>query len=285
MAWFRVRLNAVASELAEQFADVLVINGALAVSFYGNDGGDVLEPGPGELRLWPSVAVEALFPLETDVEGVQTLVRTAGFDVVQLDFLGDDDWSIHGTATASELDFGGLSVVPRNASHDNEAGVIRLDPGLAFGTGGHVTTALCLRWLGTADLRNRSVLDYGCGSGVLAIGSAKRGAKTVVAVDHDLQALSACRDNAAYNQVAVEVGATTAACANGRFDVVIANILAGTLIKLSSTLIQRLGHGGQMLLSGILVAQVDEIRAAYGGIIFAPPVIEEGWVLLHGSRA
>ena len=265
MAWFRVRLNAVASELAEQFADVLVINGALAVSFYGNDGGDVLEPGPGELRLWPSVAVEALFPLETDVEGVQTLVRTAGFDVVQ-------------------LDFGGLSVVPRNASHDNEAGVIRLDPGLAFGTGGHTTTALCLRWLGTADLRNRSVLDYGCGSGILAIGSAKRGAKTVVAVDHDLQALSACRDNAAYNQVAVEVGATTAACAKGRFDVVIANILAGTLIKLSSTLIQRLGHGGQMLLSGILVAQVDEIRAAYGGIIFAPPVIEEGWVLLHGHR-
>ena len=101
MAWFRVRLNAVASELAEQFADVLVINGALAVSFYGNDGGDVLEPGPGELRLWPSVAVEALFPLETDVEGVRTLVRTAGFDVAQLDFLGDDDWSVHGAATAS----------------------------------------------------------------------------------------------------------------------------------------------------------------------------------------
>jgi ribosomal protein L11 methyltransferase len=204
--------------------------------------------------------------------------------VAQLDFLGDDDWSVHGTATASELDFGGLSVVPRNASRDNEAGVIRLDPGLAFGTGGHATTALCLRWLGTADLRNRSVLDYGCGSGVLAIGSAKRGAKTVVAVDHDLQALSACRDNVAYNQVAVEVGATTSACANGRFDVVIANILAGTLIQLSSTLIQRLGHGGQILLSGILVAQVDEIRAAYGGIIFAPPVTEEGWVLLHGHR-
>jgi hypothetical protein len=113
-------------ELAEQFADVLVINGALAVSFYGDDGGDVLEPAPGELRLWPRVAVGVLFPLETDVEGVRTLVRTAGFDVAQLDFLGVDDWSVHGTAIASELDFGGLSVVPRNASRDNETGVIRL---------------------------------------------------------------------------------------------------------------------------------------------------------------
>ena len=192
-----------ASELAEQFADVLVINGALAVSFYGDDGGDVLEPAPGELRLWPSVAVEALFPLETDVEGVRTLVRTAGFDVAQLDFLGDDDWSVHGTATASELDFGGLSVVPRNASRDNEAGVIRLDPGLAFGTGGHATTALCLRWLGTADLRNRSVLDYGCGSGVLSIGAKILGAGFVEGVEIDSNAILNAEQNNELNNLII----------------------------------------------------------------------------------
>ncbi|MFP6796919.1 MAG: 50S ribosomal protein L11 methyltransferase [Pseudomonadales bacterium] len=283
MAWFRVRLNAVTREHAGQFADVLAVSGALAVSLYGADGGDVLEPGPGEVHLWPNVAVEALFPLETDIERVRTLVETAGLDVLQFDFLGDDDWSVHGTASDSVLQFGSLSVVPRNASHDNEEGVIRLDPGLAFGTGRHATTALCLRWLGKADLRDRSILDFGCGSGILAIGSAKRGANRVVAVDLDPQALTACRDNAAYNHVAIEVDTPVAACAAGRFDVVIANILAGTLMELSSTLVQRLGRGSQILLSGILVAQVDEVRAAYEGIIFAPPVIEEGWVLLYGQ--
>lgn len=285
MAWLRVRLKTVTRERAEHFANVLEINGALAVSFYGDGGGDILEPDPGELHLWRSVALEALFQLDVNVEGILTLVRTAGFEVLQLDFLGDDDWSIHGTPTDDVLDFGGLSVVGRHVSPDDEEGVIRLDPGLAFGTGRHPTTALCLRWLGEANLRDQRVLDYGCGSGVLAIGAAKRGAKRVVAIDHDPQALSACRDNAAYNRVVVEVGATAETCVKGRFDVVIANILAGTLVELSSTLLQRLGSEGQLLLSGILVTQIDETKAAYKGIIFAPPVIEEGWVLLHGRRS
>ena len=286
MAWFRVRLSAVARKRAEQFADVLANNGALAVSLLGNDCGDVLEPDPGELRLWENVAVEALFPIEIDVEGVRHLVRAAGFEVGQLDFLGDDDWSVHGNEPFGVLDFGGLAIVPRNFPYaDEEQGVIRLDPGLAFGTGRHATTALCLRWLGDADLRDRSILDFGCGSGVLAIGAAKRGAKRVVALDHDPQALSACRDNVDYNQVVVEVGATADTHAEGCFDVVISNILAGTLIEVSSVLLQRLGRESQLLLSGILVSQVDEIRAAYKGIIFAPPMIEEGWALLQGRRS
>ena len=286
MAWFRVRLSAVARERAEPFADVLASNGALAVSLLGDDCVDLLEPGPGELRLWENVAVEALFPMEIDVEGVRHLVRTAGFEVGQLDFLADNDWSVHGNEPGGILDFGGLAIVPRSHPYDDEErGVIRLDPGLAFGTGRHATTALCLRWLGKVDLRDRSVLDFGCGSGVLAIGAAKCGAKRVVALDHDPQALSACLDNVDYNRVVVEVGATADTDVVGCFDVVIANILAGTLIDLSSVLLQRLGREGQLLLSGILVGQIDEVRAAYEGIIFTPPMVEEGWALLQGRRS
>ena len=286
MAWFRVRLSAVARERAEPFADVLASNGALAVSLLGDDCVDLLEPGPGELRLWENVAVEALFPMEIDVEGVRHLVRKAGFEVGQLDFLADNDWSVHGNEPGGILDFGGLAIVPRSHPYDDEErGVIRLDPGLAFGTGRHATTALCLRWLGKLDLRDRSVLDFGCGSGVLAIGAAKCGAKRVVALDHDPQALSACLDNVDYNRVVVEVGAVADTDDVGCFDVVIANILAGTLIDLSSVLLQRLGREGQLLLSGILVSQIDEVRAAYEGIIFAPPMIEEGWALIQGRRS
>ena len=286
MAWFRVRLSAVARERAEPFADVLASNGALAVSLLGDDCVDLLEPGPGELRLWENVAVEALFPMEIDVERVRHLVRTAGFEVGQLDFLADNDWSVHGNEPGGILDFGGLAIVPRSHPYDDEErGVIRLDPGLAFGTGRHATTALCLRWLGKVDLRDRSVLDFGCGSGVLAIGAAKCGAKRVVALDHDPQALSACLDNVDYNRVVVEVGATADTDDVGCFDVVIANILAGTLIDLSSVLLQRLGREGQLLLSGILVGQIDEVCAAYEGIIFTPPMVEEGWALLQGRRS
>jgi len=198
---------------------------------------------------------------------------------------------------------------------DGEAAV-ELDPGLAFGTGTHATTALCLDWLDSLDLAGRRVIDVGCGSGILAIAALKLGAAGAVAIDHDPQALLATRENAARNGVADRLTVLGAdAPPPAPADVVVANILAGTLIELAPQMEAMVRPGGLLALSGILAEQIDDVAAAYvrpgrsvfpgataaaipgatdpsrqecrsyrSAILFDPPVLRDGWALLHGTR-
>ena len=162
--------------------------------------------------------------------------------------------------------------------------VIRLDPGLAFGTGTHPTTRMCLRWIAGRDLARQRVLDYGCGSGILAIGAAKFGAAEIVAVDIDQAAVDSTRINAANNHVRLEVGLPDAA--RGEFDVVLANILATPLKVLAPLLCSHVKAGGYLVLAGILERQADELKAAYAPWI-ALEVIdsEDGWILMSARAA
>jgi ribosomal protein L11 methyltransferase len=164
--------------------------------------------------------------------------------------------------------------------------VVDLEPGLAFGTGTHPTTALCLKWLDGAALEGRQVLDYGCGSGILAVAAARLGAARVLAVDHDPQALQATAANAAKNRVADRVlPVHPTELPDTAFDVVLANILAGTLMQLAPLLGARTVNGGELVLAGILEHQADEVAAAYREMFeLGRPHQSQEWVLLHGYR-
>jgi ribosomal protein L11 methyltransferase len=268
--------------------------GALAVTLSGTGEEQLLEPLPGQQPLWRQVRLQALLEPDADLAALrQALTGTA--QIVDVDFLGDDDWRERWRAYAVRASFGGrLWLLPKDEPYDPPAtaAVLRLDPGLAFGSGSHPTTRLCLEGLAGQALDGRRVLDFGCGSGVLALAACLLGAREVVAVDHDPQALLATRENATYNSIGTErlhvlrpeefsVGAD----AWPPFDVVVANILANPLAELAPLLTASLAPSGLLMLSGLLADQEPMIRAAYPEISFGPPVCEAEWIRLDGRLA
>jgi len=272
--------------------EVLERHGVLAVTL--SDAGDdpVLEPSPGETPLWSDTRITGLFPLDSDIELLKQDLLTS-FDLGRLpdhriEDLEDRVWEREWLKNFRPIKFGQrLWVSPHefDGSFDDDV-VIRLDPGLAFGTGTHATTALCLEWLDSIDLNDKSVLDFGCGSGILAIGALLLGAESATAMDIDPQAITATRNNAAANNVSERIFATTSPidCA-GTYDVVVANILASPLIELAATLSANIAGDGIIALSGILEQQIDSVRSAYDPWLrFESPVTNDGWVLLTGKR-
>ena len=270
---------------AEAAGETLEAVGALAVTWL--DGGDaaILEPKPGtvpDLRAWRDVRAVGLFPVDTDVSAVRACFVGRPIDV---DFVADSDWAARWRRHVEPRRFGALTVAPSHAPAAGLGGtVLRLDPGGAFGTGGHPTTRLCLAWLASAGVAGRSVLDHGCGSGILAIAAKLLGAARVVAVDHDPQALAVTRDNAAVNGVGLEVASNDGFDPGPPFDLVVANILADTLIAKAPRLRSCLAADGRIALCGLLPEQADGVARAYPDVVFEAPRGMEGWVLLAGRR-
>lgn len=266
--------------------------GAISVSYLDPGGEPVLEPALGTTPLWSRVRLLALFQGWPDAERLYLDVcsmlggqRPAHWQLAPLE---QRQWERAWMDHYRPMHFGGrLWVVPTTyAAPEPEAINLRLDPGLAFGTGTHPTTALCLRWLAEADLAGSTVVDFGCGSGILAIASLLLGAQQAYGIDNDPQALVASQDNAQRNGVADrltlwlpgEVQPVTA-------DVLVANILAGVLIELRPAILPLLRPGGQIALSGILKRQQADVEAAYAEWIeWKPAQHDDGWVLLTGSR-
>jgi ribosomal protein L11 methyltransferase len=258
------------------------------------DAGDeaLLEPGPGETPLWARAQVEALLPDDVEREAALCALAADGItvapDAAELADLPDRDWERAWMDRFEPMRFGeSIWICPWHIAPDPDWPlVVRLDPGLAFGSGTHPTTALCLAWLDGHDVAGKDVVDYGCGSGVLAIAAALKGAHRVLAVDHDPQALDATRDNAARNGV----GDRVVACLPGDdgaddVDVVLANILAGPLVKLAPKLVGRVRPGGWLVLSGILAEQAEAVHDAYAGTLQDAGLQERGgWVRLDFRR-
>ena len=265
--------------------------GAIAVSL--GDAGDapVLEPAPGETPLWPSVRLRALFPASADPKQAAALLA-AELEVpaasVGIEYVEDRAWEREWLKDFRPMRFGHrLWVCPAGQRPDGPAEtILALDPGLAFGTGTHPTTALCLEWLDGSIRGGERVLDYGCGSGILALAALKLGASEAAAFDIDPQALVAARENAAKNGLADRLAvAEYVSDLTGRFDVVLANILSGPLIALAPGIAPKARAGGALLLAGMLARQADEVAQAYRPWFDIGPVAErEGWSLLAGRR-
>ena len=265
--------------------------GAIAVSL--GDAGDtpVLEPGPGETPLWPAVRLRALIPVAINPQAAAaTLAAELGLQTAEvgIEFVEDRAWEREWLKDFRPMAFGRrLWVCPAGQRPDGPAeAILALDPGLAFGTGTHPTTALCLEWLDGAIRGGERVLDYGCGSGILALAALKLGAREATAFDIDPQALQATRENAAKNGLAAQVTvAEFASDIEGRFDIVVANILSGPLIGLAPGLAPKARAGSALLLAGMLARQADEVAQAYGPWFDIGPAAErEGWTLLAGRR-
>jgi ribosomal protein L11 methyltransferase len=280
---------------AEAVSDALEAVGALAVTMADAADDPIYEPPPGATPLWQTTRVTALFDPVGDTSGLLTRIQTAlgaPLGSHRFSVLDDRDWVREWLKDFKPMRFGTRLWVVPTAYAAPEPGAVNiiLDPGLAFGTGSHPTTALCLEWLDTlasrGGLAGKTVIDYGSGSGILAVAAALLGARRVWAVDLDPQALLATRENAERNGVSAQIEtALPADFKQTGADVLVANILARPLIELAPRLLALLPPGGPFALSGVLAAQADEVRAAYAPQAALAPTSRLGdWVRIEGVR-
>lgn len=292
MPWLQIHVET-GKEHAAHAEALLESLGALSVTVEDAADEALLEPAPGETPLWKLARITGLFDADVNAPSLANAV-SLGLDEpsarVRTAHLEDQEWERAWMDHFRPMRFGRrLWVCPRDSEPPGEAEhatVLRLDPGLAFGTGTHESTALCLRWIDGASLTGKTVIDYGCGSGILAIAALLLGARHVTAIDHDPQALTAARENAVTNNVANRLELITPDQSFGiTADIVIANILAGTLIDLASSIAGHARTEGELVLAGILSEQAPLVENAYRPMfVFDPPVTEKGWVMLHASK-
>ena len=295
MSWLSVRITVNASR-AEALSEALMEAGALAVSLEDANADSIDEtpifgePDMPDAGLWEQCVIVALLEGGADADAILTAAaQTAGLSSpppYHSETVADQDWV---RLTQSQFDPIPIShrlwIVPTwHDTPDSDALNIRLDPGLAFGTGSHPTTRLCLRWLDENIKGGETMLDYGCGSGVLAIAARKLGASEVWGVDIDPQAVQTARENAVNNAVDISFY-TTDAAPTMPARVVVANILTNPLKALAPLLASLTLPGGKIVLSGILEQQASDITQIYSAwFAFDPPVAEEGWVRLTGDK-
>jgi len=291
MPWLQVRL-AISPAQAETYEDALLEVGAVSVTFMDAEDQPIFEPELNTTPLWTHTHLLALFEADTDAQAVFAhlqLLTDAELPEHHAEVIEDQDWERSWMDNFHPIRFGQrLWIVPSWLdAPEPEAVNLLLDPGLAFGTGTHPTTALCLEWLDGQPLQDCEVLDFGCGSGILAIAALLLGAKHAVGTDIDVQALEASRDNAGRNGIAEasfplylpeDLPAQQA-------DVLVANILAGPLVSLAPQLSTLVKSGGRLALSGILAEQGEEVVAAYAADFDLDPIANrDGWVRISGRR-
>ncbi len=291
MAWLRLTLRS-DTEYAERVSDVLEEVGAQAVTMIDAEDQPLFEPLPGETPLWANLEITGLFEANVNTE---KLLQQLGSQLPEaiiagrrLEPLEDKDWSRVWMDDYHPMQFGErIWIVPSWCDAPKPDAVnILLDPGLAFGTGTHPTTSLCLQWLDGESLTNKQVLDYGCGSGILAIAAAKLGAKKITAIDIDPQALHATQNNAERNQVSHLISTHLPIdLQDASYDILLANILAGPLAELADVLCAALCPGGKLVLSGILAEQADSVANAYQRHCDVSDPIQQGdWIRLSAIK-
>jgi ribosomal protein L11 methyltransferase len=291
-SWLRVRFR-VGRTLAEPLNLALEEAGAIAVSIEGREDEHVLQAATEETALWEECTVTGLFAGDSDLPALVSKLREqlapASLPEPLVEPLADSDWAeswkehYHPFLVAP-----GIWICPSWLSPpDPDAVTLLLDPGMAFGTGEHPTTALCLAWLTEQNLSGVTLVDFGTGSGILAMAALKLGAARATGVDIDTKAVEIARENLARNGLGERFTACTPdeLPASTSADIVLANILANPLRELAPRLIQLLKPDGQLVLSGMLAGQADEVAAAYAGAVYFHARRERnGWILLAGRR-
>ena len=292
MPWLQIRIDSTQADAAN-IEDALLAAGALSVTLEDNADQPILEPALGETPLWNATQITGLFDAEIDTTQA-TLIATAEFGSTlpsyRWEILEDKDWERAWMDNFHPMPFGKRLWVCPSWKEPPEPGAanLMLDPGLAFGTGTHPTTALCLTWLDSCNLTDKTVIDYGCGSGILGIAALLLGAKKVIAVDNDPQALIATKENALRNQInpeSIPRYLPEHVPEDIKADLTIANILAGPLTELAETLARQTKTNGEIILSGIISSQAKPLAAHYQQWFkMKEPTIDQDWCLLEGVR-
>ncbi|NQY27351.1 MAG: 50S ribosomal protein L11 methyltransferase [Piscirickettsiaceae bacterium] len=289
MAWIQFIFDSTPDD-ADALSDLLSECGSSAVTFEDNEDQPIYEPEIGTTPLWAATNVIALFDADTDtdliIQMLTGMLAPKPVPKYRIEVVEDKDWVREWMDNFHPMQFGDrLWICPSwHTPPDENAVNIMLDPGLAFGTGTHPTTALCLNWLDQADVKDKVVIDYGCGSGILAIAAALLGAKKVIGVDTDPQALEATQANAERNGVTIDTYLPDD-CPDIICDLLLANILAGPLQSLSERLASLTKSGAPIVLSGILDVQANDVSQSYQAWFdMEAPVLKEEWIRLVGQK-
>ncbi|WP_339856968.1 50S ribosomal protein L11 methyltransferase [Pseudohongiella acticola] len=290
MPWLQIKARITDAE-APLMEQLFQSAGAVSVTLLDAEDEPVFQLDPDSTPLWQQTMLCALYESDADADSIIALI-TAGSRLQESDLLteniADQDWERAWMSDFKPMRFGDrLWVCPSwSEPPEPEAVNIMLDPGLAFGSGTHPTTALCLAWLDSQELTNKRVIDYGCGSGILAIAAALLGASSVVAVDNDPQAVTASGNNRDMNGVSPELMTVhLPGESHEPADVVVANILSGPLAELTPVLASLTLPGGKLILSGVLSEQTETLMASYAPYFaMQPPVISDEWVRIEGTR-
>ncbi|MDA8562161.1 50S ribosomal protein L11 methyltransferase [Gammaproteobacteria bacterium] len=274
------------SNTADEIANILLEFGAKAITFNDSGNKPILEPSKDSSELWPETKTIGLFDRDFNLAPILNQLNYLDIKVIDVP---NKDWVRHSLDSFKPMKFGNkLWVSPSWDPNLTSEGInITLDPGLAFGTGSHATTALCLEWLEQSSLKNIRVIDYGCGSGILGIAAIKLGAKHVFAVDNDPEALNVTKDNFLKNNIKQSSFSTylPEELPIIKADLVIANILFQPLVNLAKKLSNSTKAGGNILLSGILIDQTHDINIAYKDwYSMQKPILKEEWASLTGIR-
>lgn len=285
-------VTSVSSDLVDDLSDLLLEQGALAISLIDSKDEPVFQLSPDETPLWQETTIKALFAEDVAVEPLVARIKQEPlFSMLSfsLETVAQKNWVIETQKQFPPKQFGQLWVCPvwDKSTFETTDPVLYISPGLAFGTGTHPTTHLCLEWLSQHPPKNQTVVDYGCGSGILALASIVLGAKTVYATDHDVQALESTLQNAQHNVIEENKLhiKKTHEMQNIQADLVIANILANPLIELSNILCHFLQPGGTLVLSGLLQSDKERVMNAYTPYCqLTQTIAHEEWMLLELIR-
>lgn len=289
--WQQLTIHA-SQELTETISDWLFEHDAISVTFAAADENEIFEPKPDTTPLWHATKIVALFNSNIDLETILIQLTTTFNQHIKLEpitIIHEQNWQQQWQQSVQPMIFGDkLMIYPSHALMTNTHLIgIELDPGLAFGTGTHESTALCLDWLATNDISQKTVIDYGCGSGILAIAAVKLGAKKVYAIDYDPQAITASKENATKNQITEQelVIEASSIAKPPACDIVVANILANTIIELKNRLTDCVLPSGQLILAGILNEQAKQVMNAFQhDFEFEAPIVRNQWVLLSAKK-
>ena len=284
MVWLELTIEVSGSEVSLA-TDTLLLAGAQSVSIISAGQDELYQLEPGDTPWWMVCRIVVFWPVALPTSSLKDSIKKYRMSVISANFIEGEDWVSKWQQEAVEQSYGtDFWILPKGArSLGRQA--IYLDPGLAFGSGSHPTTSLCLEWICRQSWRGMRMLDFGCGSGVLSLAAAKLGASKVVALDHDSQALMATRDNAEFNNLdnKIEVCAELAN-RNILFDVVAANILLQPLLDLAPMIQSLIASNGVAVLSGVTTDQLEPLKTAYDDIVFDPPDIREGWICMVGRK-